>query len=71
MGVASRERVNDDPELEHQSTAAELEAECRKHDMACEMPKNKSNNSGDITWKEKLEQARVQSKLMDDGNLIG
>ena len=60
--------IDDDPELENQSTAAELEAERRKTEMACETPKNKSNNGGSVTLKEKLEEACAQSKLMDDGH---
>lgn len=60
--------INDNPELEHQSTEAELEAECPKTEMASETSQNKSNNSGGVTLKEKLEQAHAQSKLMNDGH---
>ena len=56
--------IDDAPELEHQTTAAER----HKTEMACETSKNKSNNGGGITMKEKLEEARAQSKLMNDGH---
>ena len=60
--------IDDDSELDNQSTAAELEAKCGKTEMACETSKNKSNNGGGITSKEKPEEARAQSKLMDEGH---
>ena len=60
--------IDDAPELKHKSRAAELEAERCKTEMACETSKNKCNNGGGITLKQKLEEARAQCKLMDDGH---